>query len=229
MKVAPTTRTRAVVLSRVNYGEADRIMQLITPDLGKIGVIARGVRREKSKLAGGIELLAVSDVTLHQGKGDLATLTSARLEQFYSYILNDYDRLQLAYLVLKDVSKATEQVSEPAFFELVVTLLTSLNNPAIDRRVSELWYRLQIAILLGVGINLATDNHGMKLVEGAEYQFDTTEMTFVYNEHGGVYTSDHIKLLRVASAQPPQIIAQIQMVDQLIETCLVIGRIAHES
>ena len=59
--------TKAIVLSRVNYGEADRIMQVLTPDSGKIGVIAKSVRREKSKLAGGIELLAVCDLVLHQG------------------------------------------------------------------------------------------------------------------------------------------------------------------
>lgn len=63
-----TTRTRAIVLRRTNYGEADRILQLITPE-GRQSVMARGVRREKSKLAGGIELFAVSDVVLGEGKG----------------------------------------------------------------------------------------------------------------------------------------------------------------
>jgi len=72
-----TERTRAVVLRRTNYGEADRIVQLLTP-VGRRSVMARGVRKEKSKLAGGIELFAVSDVVLGQGKGDLGVVTSAR-------------------------------------------------------------------------------------------------------------------------------------------------------
>ena len=63
-------RTRAIVLRRTNYGEADRILQLLTPD-GKKSVMARGVRREKSRLAGGIELFAVSDVVIGEGKGEL--------------------------------------------------------------------------------------------------------------------------------------------------------------
>ena len=58
-----TYRTQAVVLRRTNYGEADRILQLLTPD-GRRSVMARGVRKEKSKLAGGIELFAVSDVVI---------------------------------------------------------------------------------------------------------------------------------------------------------------------
>ena len=149
--------TKAIVLSRVNYGEADRIMQVLTPDSGKIGVIAKGVRREKSKLAGGIELLAICDLTLHQGKGELAIVTSARLDTFFSHILSDIDRLQLAYYVLKDISKAAEILSEPAFYELAKQALGSLDDMSIDRRITELWYRLQMAILLGVGINLATE------------------------------------------------------------------------
>ena len=75
-------RTEAIVLRRTNYGEADRILKLITP-LGQRSAMAKAVRREKSKLAGGIELFAISDVTIQTGKGDLGVLTSARLIHFY--------------------------------------------------------------------------------------------------------------------------------------------------
>ena len=61
-------RTQAIVLRRTNFGEADRILTLLTP-LGQRGAMARGVRREKSKLAGGIELFGVSDVVLQQADG----------------------------------------------------------------------------------------------------------------------------------------------------------------
>ena len=91
-----TVRTQAIVLRRTNYGEADRIVQLLTPE-GRRSVMAKGVRREKSKLAGGIELFAVSDVVVGEGKGDLGVLTSAKLEHFYRHILKDYDRLQFGY------------------------------------------------------------------------------------------------------------------------------------
>ena len=73
-----TERVRAIVLRRTNYGEADRILQLLTPE-GRRAVMARGVRREKSKLAGGIELFAVSDIVINRGKGELGILTSARM------------------------------------------------------------------------------------------------------------------------------------------------------
>ena len=48
-------KTLGFVLRRTNYGEADRILNLITPQ-GKISAIAKGVRKPKSKLAGGVEM-----------------------------------------------------------------------------------------------------------------------------------------------------------------------------
>ena len=222
-----STTTKAIVLSRVNYGEADRIMSLITPDNGKLSVIAKGVRREKSKLAGGIELLAICDITVHQGKGELGIVTSARLDTFFSHILEDYDRLQFAYYVLKDISKASELLDEPAFYDLTRESLSSLNDLSIPLPVTDTWYRLQMAILLGVGINLSTDNNGMKLVEDAKYRFEVDDMAFVYDERGN-YTSEHIKLLRVMSAQNPRVIAQIKETAELLDTAYMIGRIAHE-
>lgn len=72
-------RTKAWVLRRTNYGEADRILNLITPQR-QISAVARGVRKSKSKLAGAIELFCLSDVVLVGGKnGGMATLSSASL------------------------------------------------------------------------------------------------------------------------------------------------------
>ena len=68
-----STRTKAIVLRRTNYGEADRILQFLTP-LGRQGALARGVRREKSRLAGGIELFAISDIVITEGRGELGLL-----------------------------------------------------------------------------------------------------------------------------------------------------------
>src|SRR5690242_19276754 len=96
-------RTPAIVLRRTNYGEADRVISLLTPDRGKLSAIAKGVRKQKSKLAGGLELLAVCDVTLLEGRGDMLLVTSARLDQFYGDILQEYERMELAYAFIKDI------------------------------------------------------------------------------------------------------------------------------
>lgn len=221
-------QTKAIVLRRTNYGEADRILQLLTPSHGKISVIAKGVRREKSKLAGGIELFAVCDVTVIPGKGDMGTLTSSRLDTFYAHIMEEYDRLQLGYEAIKQVTRAAEAVEDPAFFELLHTTLASLDNHEIDEKITETWFWLQLSILLGVGLNLSIDENGMKLVEESRYNFNEDSMSFVYHEQGR-FTTEHIKLLRILSAQPPEIAQHVRGISELIADCLWLAErsIAH--
>ena len=63
--------TQAIILKRINFGEADRILTAITPEYGKISILAKGVRRSKSKLAGGLELFSVTDIGFINGKSNL--------------------------------------------------------------------------------------------------------------------------------------------------------------
>lgn len=211
-------KSKAIVLRRTNYGEADRILQLLTPEHGKVSVIAKGARREKSKLAGGIELFALCDVTFLPGKGEMGTLTGARLDTFFAHILDSYDRLQLGYEAVKQVSRVADTVDEPAFFELLKVTFESLNETDIDEKIVEAWFWLQLAILMGVGMNLSTDINGMKLVEESKYNFEETESAFVYSENGR-FTTEHIKLLRLLSAQPPRVAQQVKGVEDLIVDC----------
>ena len=66
-----TYRDRAVVLRKLDYGEADRIFTLLTRTHGKVGAIAKGVRRPESKLGPSLELYGHVDVLLAKGRGDL--------------------------------------------------------------------------------------------------------------------------------------------------------------
>ena len=68
---------QAVVLKRIDFGEADRIVTMLTAKNGKVSVIAKGTRRPKSKMAGGIELFTVNNITYINGKNELKTLVSA--------------------------------------------------------------------------------------------------------------------------------------------------------
>ena len=98
--MSQSERLKAIVLKRTDYAEADRIIQLLTPQ-GRRTVIAKGVRRQRSKLAGGIELFAVSDVVIRSGRGQLELLTSAQLTAFYRHIIEDYERMRFAYNALR--------------------------------------------------------------------------------------------------------------------------------
>ncbi|MBC7942910.1 DNA repair protein RecO [Candidatus Saccharibacteria bacterium] len=215
-------RTRAIVLRRTNYGEADRILQLLTPD-GKRSVMARGVRREKSRLAGGIELFAVSDVVIGQGKGELGILTSARLIQFYSHIMEDYDRMQFAYSVIKFVSQASETVDEPEWYDVLHEVLMGLDVHSIPLEMIQAWFYLHYAALLGHELSLWHDSAGEKLSAEQNYRYDEAEQG-LRQLAGGELGSEHIKLLRLLATRPLKTLAQIGGIESILADCLSVAR-----
>ena len=225
--MSQTLRTKCVILRRVSYGEADRILTILTPNDGQLSVIARGVRKEKSRLAGGIELFAICEVVLVRGAkstGEMWTLTGSRLNTFFAQIMENYDKLQFGYEAIKQIAKASQAIDGPEFYELLVEAFKSLSNQKIDLKITETWFYLQLAKLLGNELNTATDNNGMKLVEDAQYNFDSVEQSFVFNMDGR-FNAPTIKLLRIMLTNPPRIIAKISGVSELINDCLLVAKI----
>src|SRR5204863_399736 len=72
-------KTEAVVLRSFRLGEADRVLHLYTRERGRIGAVAKGVRKTKSRFGGRLEPLSHVDLMLHQGGGELQTVTGAEL------------------------------------------------------------------------------------------------------------------------------------------------------
>lgn len=217
-----TIRTRAIVLRRTNYGEADRILQLLTPE-GKRSVMAKGVRREKSKLAGGIELFAITDVVISEGKGELGILTSARLVQFYRHILEDYDTMQFGYEVIKQVTRASEMVDEPEWYDTLAEVLMALDSQTIPRQLVQTWFYLRYAALMGHELSLTHDTAGEKLQPDVRYAYDVSEKG-LREAPSGEITADHIKLLRLVNVKPLKVLAQIGGIEATLPDCWSVAR-----
>lgn len=215
-------RVRAIVLRRTDYGEADRVLQLLTPK-GRRSVMAKGVRRERSKLAGGIELFAICDVVIRSGRGELGLLTSARLVAFYRHILEDYDRMQFAYSAMKLVSQASETIDEPEWFSVLSTVLEHLNQPKINLQLIETWFYVQYAGLLGDELNMRTDVAGQPLEIDKLYMYDESEKSLRPSEQGNL-SAEHIKLLRLIDAKPLANLIQIGGIDGVIADCWLVAR-----
>jgi DNA repair protein RecO (recombination protein O) len=77
--MARSYRTEAVVLRSLRLGEADRILHLYTLERGRIGAVAKGIRRTKSRFGGRLEPLSHVELQLHQGSGELQTVTGVDL------------------------------------------------------------------------------------------------------------------------------------------------------
>lgn len=217
-----TIRTRAIVLRRTNYGEADRILQLLTPQ-GKRSVMAKGVRREKSKLAGGIELFAITDVVINEGKGELGILTSARLVQFYRHILEDYDRMQFGYEVIKHVTRASEMMDEPEWYDVLAEVLMALDVKTIPLQLIQTWFYLRYAVLMGHELSLTHDTSGERLRADEHYIYDVSETGLRPDIHGEL-RADHIKLLRLINAKSLKVLAQIGGIEKTLSDCWLVAR-----
>lgn len=215
-------RTQAIVLRRTNYGEADRVVQFLTP-AGRQSALARGVRREKSKLAGGIELFAISDIVITEGRGTLGIVTSARLVTFFRHILEDYDRLQFGYEVVKQVARASETVDEPEWFEMLSEVLAALDARGLSLKMIETWFYLRYADLLGHGLSLKRDTAGQPLEADKTYTYDVSEQGLRESASGDI-TADHIKFLRLASVKPLNILGQVSGLELILSVCLLTAR-----
>lgn len=217
-----TTRTKAIVVRRTNYNEADRILKLLTPE-GQMSAIARGVRREKSKLAGGIELFGVSDITLQKGKGNLDILTSARLEHFYNHILADYDRLQFGYEAINLVTKASDQIDDSGWFDILLDVYKGLDVINVPLQLVQVWFYLRYAEMSGYGLSLERDVTGAKLVADRNYMYDVSERGLRPSEQGDI-TADHIKFMRLVAIKPLLTVAQIGGVENILPDCWLLAR-----
>lgn len=213
-----SSRTRAIVLRRTNYGEADRVLDLLTQD-GRISAIARGVRREKSKLAGGIELFAVCDVVVTRGKGELGIVTSARLVKFYGHILQDYDRTQFAYEALAQVSRASASLDEPEWYDIVAEVLAALDVETVPLELVQTWFYVRIAGMLGDELNTSRDINGRKLDAELKYRYDSTEKGFAEDANGKI-TAEHIKILRLVGAKELNVILQVGGMGDYLADCM---------
>lgn len=217
-----TTRSRAIVLRRTNYGEADRVLDLLTPD-GRISAMAKAVRKEKSKLTGGIELFAICDVVIGQGKGELGVLTSARLVHFYRHILEDYDRMQFAYEVLGQVARASASLDEPEWYDIVAEILAALDVSTIDLALVQTWFYVRIAQTLGDELNTMRDYKGDKLSPDSTYRYDSQEKGFIEDGRGSI-TAEHIKILRLVSVKPLSVIVQVGGMNEFLADSLYVAR-----
>ncbi len=211
--------TKGIVLTRTDYGEADRILTFLTDDHGKVRAIAKSVRKSTSKLAGSIEIFSVSEITLLQGRGELKTLISARLNKHFSNIVKDIERTNTAYEFMRLLSRATEDAAEPAYFTLLELGLEGLDDPNINPQLSSLWFNMQLLKLAGHTPNLRTDGDGSKLQAGKTYSIDLERMLFELSQKGN-FSANHIKFLRVGFAsRRPKVLQRVQEADVLAATC----------
>src|SRR5881398_3246149 len=91
-------RTEAIVLRSLRFGEADRILHLYTRERGRIGAIAKGIRKTKSRVGARLEPLSHAELHLHEGSGELQTVTGVDLVQSHAATREQSYRLSVGLI-----------------------------------------------------------------------------------------------------------------------------------
>jgi DNA repair protein RecO (recombination protein O) len=127
-RVARTYKTEAVVLRSLRYAEADRILHLYTADRGRVGAIAKGVRRTKSRFGARLEPLGHVEVLLHQGSGELHTVTGVELVHSHRASREDPYRLAVGLIGAEAMLRLfTEQEANERAFGALTRFLDLLD------------------------------------------------------------------------------------------------------
>jgi len=158
-----TLKTEAVVLRSIRYGEADRILHLYSKTHGRVGAIAKGARKPKSRFGGRLEPFFRLDLVLHEGRGELLTVTSAAT-------VDGYPRLRASGMALGAAARACDAVlrlldspdpNQPAY-NLLCRYLSLLDDPEGERGgglETALSFRLKLALAAGFAPELAACAH----------------------------------------------------------------------
>jgi DNA repair protein RecO (recombination protein O) len=126
-------KTDAVVLRSIRYGEADRILHLYTPGRGRVGAIAKGVRRARSRFGGRLEPFFRLHIELHEGRGELLTVTGAQTVDGHARLRGDARALDAAARACDAVGRLFETSEpHPGVFNLLCRKLALLDEQAGD-------------------------------------------------------------------------------------------------
>ncbi len=121
-------QTEAIMIKKTKLGEADRILTLYTPGLGKIQAVAKGVRRPKSKLSGHLELLTHSQVSLVRGH-NLDTITGSQTINSFLPLKTDLWLTSYGLYVIELVNQFTaDHVEDERLFRLLLDTLQNLGQ-----------------------------------------------------------------------------------------------------
>ncbi|HEY6609241.1 MAG TPA: DNA repair protein RecO [Candidatus Limnocylindria bacterium] len=143
-------KTEAIVLRTMELGEADRVLTVLTPRLGKLRVIAKGVRRPRSRIGGGLQPFSDVQLVLAVGR-TFDVVTSASLEDPHLGLRNDLHSTAAAWYVVELADRFCEGAADShEAFRLLAQALSALDaGDAVSREVVARWFELALLDAMG--------------------------------------------------------------------------------
>lgn len=203
-------QTDGLILRYYNVGEADRILTVLSSNLGKMSVVARSVRRGRSKLAGHLEPFSVVQLNLAKGR-KLDVVTGAQIKDSFTLEHGDLNQMALGHLFLEMSDKlSTERMVNQLLYDLLIEVLSEIPHAELD--ILRHYFYIKALAAIGQSPNIE------QVTGQGDYKFDL--------EQGAVLPADKsvglpidalvVKLWRVILTQPFEQIAKVNIPSQTL-------------
>ncbi len=141
--------TQAIVLRHADYRENDRMLTLLTPELGRVDALARSCKKPGSPLLAGAELFAFGEYVLFRGRGRATVVSCSVIDSFYD-LRTDYERLRYAAYMLQVIGAQALPAERPGrLFTLLLRSFKRVCYTELDARAVTAAFLLMDAALSG--------------------------------------------------------------------------------
>ena len=211
-------KTQGIVIKRINYGEADRILTILTSDHGKIKAIAKGSRKILSKLGGSLEPFCLVDFIFHEGRS-FYIVTSASVAEHFESVHTNIEKTSKAFYIGELLDKFLEEKqNHPEVFELFSKYLENLDKA--DDPILIPVFSAKILENLGFKPVTADCLHCQNKLLPEQNYWDDIEGGVICNSchnkfgHGQEISNDVIKILRLVFSPEFKVGSKININDK---------------
>jgi len=194
-------RTFGIVIKRMNFGEADRILTILTERFGKVKAIAKGVRKTKSRLAGSLEPYMLLDLQLHEGK-TFYIVTGAVILKEFSDLHKNLQKTSQAFYIGEIADKILQESQRVhGAFEIFSEALSAINDSGSEFLLRI--FELRIIEAAGFKPELYQCIHCKEKITISDNYWDSIEGGLICQScqqkfhHGKRISDDLIKIFRL--------------------------------
>lgn len=192
-------RTRGIVLSRTDFGEADRYVQFLTPEFGIISALAKSARKSKRRYAGGMDLFCHDEIFLRGDPSKTPYLTELNVLNSFQGLRADLDKIFYAGKLVQWIRKSVQPgQSHRVLYSLLGQTLALINNcnEGTERlEILSLLFKFKLMHMLGMEPRMSHCMHCEQVVEGRAW-FHMVEGGFLCLDCFGVKPEINLTELR---------------------------------
>lgn len=152
--------TPAILLKRVDFGDDDLILTVLSPSRGKISLMAKSARKSRKRFCGALDLFSVCDMVCSAGKGSLPLLREAALRHPFSQIRSRFKKTAYASYFAEVIHNWMEpDAPQPRIFSLLYEVLDRLDRSQLPEEVLSIVFQMTLMIHSGFSPDLTTCCH----------------------------------------------------------------------